>query len=141
QRFAELTGERARRAEERVERQHSPDVAMERVLGGEPDAAEDLLAMSGRGTRAPTRRCLGDDGVLGGTAGRRGVAVPRRGEYRLGGFDGHQRLGQAMADGLEHADWLAELDALECVLAGELEHRLGSADELVTDRELCQADG
>ena len=50
-----------------------------------------------------------------------------------------RRLGQAVADGLELGDRPAELDPLEGVLAGQLEHRARRADELVAERRAGRA--
>src|SRR3546814_17474239 len=55
-------------------------------------------------------------------------------------LDGDQRVGQLVADGLEPADRLAELDALERVLAGQLEHAARGADQLVAERDLRGGD-
>ena len=51
-----------------------------------------------------------------------------------------QRLGQPVADRLEAADRLAELHAVERVLAGQREHPPRRADELVAERELAERD-
>src|SRR3546814_11882684 len=55
-------------------------------------------------------------------------------------LDGDQRVGQLVADGLEPADRLAELDALERVPAGQLEHAARGADQLVAERDLRGGD-
>ena len=60
---------------------------------------------------------------------------------RVGGLDRHERVGEAVADGLERGDGLAELDAFEGVLAGQRERRPRRADELVGDGELREGDG
>ncbi len=69
------------------------------------------------------------------------LVLPRRGEHRVGRLDGDEGLGQPVADGLEAADRPAELDALEGVLAGEVEHRAGGAHQLVAEGELAERHG
>ena len=53
-----------------------------------------------------------------------------------GRLDGHEAVGQAMADRLEGADRPAELDAFQSVRAGQLQHRPCRADQLVAQGEL-----
>ena len=65
---------------------------------------------------------------------------PRRLEHGVGRLDGDQRLGQPVADRLEPGDGLTELDAVEGVLAGQLEHAPRRAHQLVAEGELPERD-
>src|SRR5262245_25277189 len=54
-----LAAEFSRAAEQAVEDERAPDVALQAVLGREPDPAENLLAVAARSQRRVSRRRLG----------------------------------------------------------------------------------
>ena len=114
---------------------HPPDVVVEVVLGGEPDAGQHLLAVTGGGPGTASGQRLGHGRRL-----RRSV-LPGGAERGVGGLDGHQGVGQPVPDGLEVGDGLAELDPLQGVRAGQLEHGPRGADQLVADGQLGQGHG
>ncbi len=84
-----------------------------------------------------TRRALAAGEGLGHGAVCAGV-LPRRVEQRSRRLDRHQRIGEAVTDGLEAADGAPELHPVERVLAGQLEHGACRAHELVAERELSE---
>jgi hypothetical protein len=100
-------------------------MAVQVMLGGESDPAEDLLAMTGRRQR-------GLPG--GGLREQRAKLVMRRGEGCLGAFERHERLGKPVPEGLERRERLAELDSVERVRPGEGEHGPAGAGEPPADR-------
>ena len=115
-------------AEELVEDEHTADVTVQLVLGGEADAAKHLLAVAGGGAGTPTGERLGHRRRAGGPVQPGGV------EHHVGGLDRHQRLSEPVPDGLELADRPAELRMrLERVLPGQLQHAPRGAHELVAD--------
>lgn len=70
---------------------------VQRVLGGETDAAEHLLAVPGGGLRRSS------GGRLGKQAGQLGILGMLGGglQGRLGALDRDERLGQSMTDRLK----------------------------------------
>jgi len=80
-------------------------MAVQAMLGGEPDPAEYLLAVAGRGERgvAGRRLCEHRAEVLV----RRGV---RGGQRGLGALERDERLGEPVPDGLEARERTAELN-------------------------------
>ena len=95
-----------------VEHQRPAHVAVERVLGGEADAGEHLLAVAGDGAGA----AAGDG--LGHGRGERRAVVPRRVERGVGRLDGHVGSRPAGGGRPGRRRWAAELDALEGVRRG-----------------------
>jgi hypothetical protein len=69
------------------------------------------------------------------------VVQPRGVEHGDGRLDGDERLGEPVADRLEHGDRAPELDPRERVLAGQLQHPPRRADQLVAEGELPERDG
>ena len=132
---AERRGERAGVAQEVVEHQGATYVEVQRVLGGEADAGEHLLGVAGHGARAAAGHRLGQGG------GERGAVVPCGVGRGVGGFDGDEAVGEAVAHGLEAGDGAIELDAVDRVLAGQGQHRPGHPDELVGQGPLSGGNG
>ena len=122
-------------AEQLVEDERAPQVAVQRVLGGVTHAAEHLLRLLANDGCARARDGLRD----GGGHGRR--VIPGGGHAGLRSLDRHVRVGEPMADGLETGDGTAELLALERMGAGQLEHLLAGADEFVGERDLPGGEG
>ena len=54
-----------------------------------------------------------------------GIVLAGQAQRRFGALDGHQRLGESVPHGLETGDRSAELDPVECMLAGQGQHRPG----------------
>jgi hypothetical protein len=100
-------------------------MAVQVVLSGESDTAEDLLAVAGGRQR-------GLPG--GGLREQRAQLVVRRGEGCLGAFERYERLGQPVPHGLERRERPAELDPVYGVRPGEGEHRPAGAREPPADR-------
>ena len=122
------------RAEELVEDEDASHETVQVVFVGEADAGEHLLAVTGDGTSAAPR------GRLCHRGRHRREVEPRGVEDGGRGLERDERLRQAVADGLEAGDRLAELDALECVLASQRQHLARCPDELVRHRELSERD-
>ncbi len=114
--FSQVPSQLTRAAEQLLEDQNPTDVAVQVVLGREPDACKDLLAMSSRGPRPAS-----GDGLRHRRGLRREVE-PGRVQHGVGRFDRNERLGQAVTHRLERCDRAVELDPLERVLTSELEH-------------------
>src|SRR5581483_9806490 len=95
QQTPEVGDDRVGRSEQAVERDRALQVAVERMLGREPDAREHLLTVRRDGARRTTGDGLRERG------GDRAGLVPRGGDRGVERFDRDQRLGEAVAYGLE----------------------------------------
>ena len=91
----EAAGQHGPGAEQLVQHDRAPDEAVEGMLGGEADAGQHLLAVArppgapgGRRRTSPWRR-------------RPGRVLPRGVEQRGRRLHSHQRIGQAVTDGLK----------------------------------------
>ncbi len=98
------------------------------MLGGEPDAAEHLLAVPGRGQRGLPRGGLGEHEaqIVGFGRGRH--------QRRLSTLDRDQRFSQPMPDRLERRDGPPELCAVQGVLTGQRQHRATGAHQPPAER-------
>ncbi len=97
----ELALERAPISEQTLEHEAAAVVAVEAVLGGEPDAAEHLEAVAAGDLGGPAGQRLGHRGARQRLGGRRGHGGG------VGSRDRDERLGQPMLDRLEAADGCA----------------------------------
>ena len=100
-------------SEQPIERHRPLEKAVERVVGGEADPGQDLLAVRrddpGRApavafASAAVRRCRLVAGCI---------------QRCLECFDRHERVGESVPNGLERRDRATELDAFHGVRAGE----------------------
>ena len=83
--------------EELIEQEDPAEVVVERVLCGESDSGQDLLAVAGGRPGSSPRQSL-----------RRSRHLlrwhfPRRGQDGVRRFDGHKGVGQAVPDRLERS--------------------------------------
>ena len=108
-------------------------VPVERVVGGEPDAREHLLAVRGDGAGGAPGDAFASAAVIG--AG----LVPRRAEGRVEGLDRDERLGEPVAHGLERADRDGRTARARARAAREIEHRAARAGDLVATA--CRPNG
>ena len=116
------------RSEKAFEQQGALQGAVKRVVGGEADAGQHLLAVRRDGLRGPSGRCLGERGGEGARF------VAGRVERRVERLDRDERLGEAVANGLERCDRASELHPLDRVVTREGEHRSRRSRDLVRDR-------
>lgn len=107
------SGEFPAAAEQSVEQQGVPHVAVQSVLGGEPDPAEHLLAVPGGRERGPPGGGLGE---------QRTELVVRMGQRGLRSLERDEGLREAVSDRLERGDRPTELGPVEGVRAGQCEH-------------------
>ena len=108
---------------------------MERVVGGEADPREHLLAVRRDGPRRAARRRLGE------RRRHRPRLVPRGVERRVERLDRHERLGQPVPDGLEPRDRPAELHAAPARASrARASMRPARARDLVRDRAPARRD-
>jgi hypothetical protein len=123
-----------RRSEEPLERDRPLQEPVERMLRGEADAGEHLLAVSGHRARRASggglRECR-----------RVGVRVfPGCGQRRLERLHRHQRVREPVAHGLEPRNRTTELHPLQRVGARESQHGPAGASDLVRDRAPAEGD-
>ncbi len=101
---------------------------MERVVGREADAGENLLAVCGHRARGAA------GGRLGQRRGHRAGFVPRGRQRRVECLDRNEGFRQAVPHGLELGDRSPELHALDRVRPRLIEHGPGATRDLVGDR-------
>ena len=131
---ADVEREVVGRSEQAVEQDRPLEEAVERVVGGEADAGEHLLAV----------RRDGAGGAPGdGLRERRGLRprfVGRGRERGVERLDRDEGVGEPVAHRLEPRDRAAELHPLDRVRPREVEHGAARADDLVRDGPPAERD-